>query len=321
MTSLRRLPFALRALFAVVALIALFAYVISAWQVFGFARFVWQLPFVLCFGAAVVADLLSLSGLFATYLLREANWHVRAYAWVVFLLMTGLSIAAAESFAEWRRLTEAQQRAYSHIDAQFAAGAIVVALALAVHLLIVCVRHVDVAERALDRPARPAARPVRTPAPAPAEPRRRWWTRKRQDTPTPAPAPLDVPELVTDGAFTQAGPISDAVPLTAPDGQAAKPRRTAPKQEQASRRGRPVDPVKQAEHDRVAARVVAGTVTTTQAAAEQGVSTKSVQNWVASFRERHPDRTARRDLATPMLGPDDQAAETGKPQLAEGVHA
>lgn len=142
----RRLPLALVALFAVVGTIAALAYAINAWQVFGFASHVWHLPFVLCMGAAVVADALSLSGLFATYLLRNAPRRVRAYAWSVFLGMTGLSIAAAESFASWRRLPVAQQADGEAFSAQVAAGAIVVALAFATHLLIVANRHVVIDE-------------------------------------------------------------------------------------------------------------------------------------------------------------------------------
>ncbi len=133
----RRLPFALVALFVVVGLIAALAYAINAWQVFGFARHVWKLPVALCFGAAVVADALSLSGLFATYLLRSAPRKVRGYAWIVFLAMTGLSIAAAESFAVWRRLPPSEA-----LGSQVAAGGIIVALALATHLLIIAKRHV-----------------------------------------------------------------------------------------------------------------------------------------------------------------------------------
>lgn len=132
------------ALFIVVSLIAAFAYGISAWQVYGFAQHVWGLPFELRFAAAVIADLLSLAGLFATYLLRTAKGSVRAYAWVVFLLMTGLSIAAAESFAHWRTLTPVEQIIATHqggLPAQVASGAVVVSLALAVHLLIIVRRH------------------------------------------------------------------------------------------------------------------------------------------------------------------------------------
>jgi hypothetical protein len=132
-------------LFVVVALVAVFAYAISAWQVFGFARYVWALPIPLCVAAAIIADLLSLAGLFATYLLRSAERKVRSYAWFVFLAMTALSIAAAESFAHWRTLDAAAKvlaTKQGGAASQAASGAVVVALALAVHLLIVVRRHV-----------------------------------------------------------------------------------------------------------------------------------------------------------------------------------
>ncbi len=159
----------LAALFAVVALIALFAYAISAWQVYGFARYVWAVPILLCFAAAVIADLLSLAGLFATYLLRNAKWIVRAYAWFVFLLMTGLSIAAAESYAHWRTLDEVAQQLATQKGgeaAQVASGSVVVALALSVHLLIIVRRHATT-----EAPPRPSApRQVKAPTAPKAPP-------------------------------------------------------------------------------------------------------------------------------------------------------
>jgi hypothetical protein len=180
------------ALFIVVSLIAAFAYGISAWQVYGFAQNVWGLPFELRFAAAVIADLLSLAGLFATYLLRTAKVSVRAYAWVVFLLMTGLSIAAAESFAHWRTLSPMEQAIATHkggLPAQVASGAVVVSLALAVHLLIIVRRHAPLPSESVapvppEKPQVKAA-PIAPPAPIvpPAEPKRI----ARPKSPTPVP--------------------------------------------------------------------------------------------------------------------------------------
>ena len=167
------------ALFAVVSLIAAFAYGISAWQVYGFADHVWGLPLPLRFASAVIADLLSLAGLFATYLLRTASLRVRAYAWSVFLLMTALSIAAAEAFAHWRTLDPDAQEVATHqggLASQVASGAVVVSLALAVHLLIVVRRHVmepptAAAARTPTNPAATVAPPLaRTPATAAPKP-------------------------------------------------------------------------------------------------------------------------------------------------------
>lgn len=189
-TALRNYPLALRALFVVVGLIATLAYAINAWQVFGFARHVWQLPLALCFGAAVVADALSLAAVFATYLLRSAKRSVRAYAWAVFFGMTGLSIAAAESFAAWRNLPDVTKTAGGGTGqaAQVAAGAIVVALALAVHLLIVVRRHV-----------------APDPAPAPPSPARSGAPSPMVKTAPPAGFPVP-------GVRVPAGPAQRAVP-------------------------------------------------------------------------------------------------------------
>ena len=310
--TLRRLPFALRSLFVVVAVIASLAYAINAWQVFGFAAKVWRLPFVLCFGAAIVADALSLAGLFATYLLRSARWHVRAYSWFVFLLMTSLSIAAAESFARWRMLPTATKDTLARepslivsdsaagrvlSDASVAAAAIVVALTMSVHLLILSVRHAPAgppaAERspghtgltrehqpllplgilmrrrtkAADPPAFPQANEPAAPSPTP----------ERPEAPSPAPAPPK---------------------------EARKP---APRPSATSRNGRRNG----VDRDDIAARVLAGQLTYEAAMAEGQVGTRrAVELWVKDYRERHPDVTVRRDLATPELGP---TAE--KPQI------
>lgn len=253
MTSLRRFPFALVALFAVVTLIAAFAYSINAWQVFGFARHVWRLPLALCFGAAVVADALSLAGLFATYLLRTAKMSVRAYAWVVFALMTSLSIAAAESFASWRTLPGNG----GHVDpslarsASVAAAAIVVALALATHLLIVAKRHASDVLAPSEPPVRkpPAKTP---PPPAKSEGEAPKTERpERRETP-PAPPP------VSSGAGAQ---------------RTRRPRRGS------------AGAHTQEERDALARRVVAGE-RAVLVAKDAGVSKRSVENWTKAYRER-----------------------------------
>lgn len=286
MTSLRtrtpRFGFALLALFAVVALIAVLAYTISAWQVFGFARHVWKLPLPLCYGAAVVADLLSLSGLFATYVLREAKLRVRFYAWTVFVGMTALSIAAAESFAHYRKVSG---------PAQFAAGAIVVALALAVHLLIVAVRHSSAA-----------------------------MTAEQEPTPPPSPATTTQLRPARKTVSTEA-----ATPSSTPTAPPARPAKPPAGSNKASGRGRQVDPEQQRQHDRVALEVIAARTSVKDAATEQGVSTRTIQNWVASFRERKPVAASLADQAVPPAEPifvqsDDQPAEIGFPQLTEEVN-
>jgi hypothetical protein len=133
------MPFALAALYAVTTPIAGLAYGISAWGVYGFANTVWHLPVALCVAAAVVADLLSLAGALATYVLRDAPLKVRAYTWAVFFGMTLLSFGAQEAFASARTIGDHDE--HVGVPARIASGAIVLALALAVHLLIVVRRN------------------------------------------------------------------------------------------------------------------------------------------------------------------------------------
>jgi hypothetical protein len=270
------LPFALRALFVVVALIIGFAYVICAWQVFGFAENVWRLPLLLCFGAAFVADLLSLAGLFATYLLRQAPKVIQAYAWLVFLGMAGLSIAAAESFASWRFAPEGD-KPHVEMDARVASAAIVVALAAAVHLLIICRNHMS------DRRARTSEPPAQPPIEAPAE-----------EEPTPTP----------------------------PRQKVAPPKVQLPKRQvRVSRRGRKADPEAAAAHAAYARRSIAGEPTK-DLAAEAGVSTKTIQNWVKEFRANEPELTPEQpaDLhAFPLPESPNEPVNGHVPNLNGGV--
>jgi transposase-like protein len=243
----------LLSLFVVVSLIAAFAYGISAWQVYGFADHVWGLPLVLCLASAVIADLLSLAGLFATYLLRTAKLRVRAYAWFVFLLMTALSIAAAEAFAHWRTLDETAQKLATHqggMASQVASGAVVVSLALAVHLLIVVRRHV------MEIPTLPSApasetRSIKLPTPPPIRP---VYQYEKPIGPRPAPTPR--PALA----------------------QRPEKRRTS----SANRVHTPGD-----QRDEYARRVVERGEHPADIAAEVGKSTRSIELWVKAYRERH----------------------------------
>jgi hypothetical protein len=236
------------ALFAVVSLIAAFAYGISAWQVYGFAAHVWGLPEPLRIASAVIADLLSLAGLFATYLLRSAAKRVRAYAWFVFLLMTALSIAAAESFAHWRTLDEAAQIIATHrggFAAQVASGAVVVSLTLAVHLLIVVRRHVSPED----------ASPPEVKTPAPTKSTRHVVTPAEQD--------------------------AGRAPVT------ERPARPAVAPGSISRRVKAQVSARSGGQDHMVAaqRVVDDGERTKDVAAELGVTPRSVQNWVKELTE------------------------------------
>lgn len=248
-TSLRELPAPLLALFAVVAAIALCAYAISAWQVFGFASHVWRLPGELCIAAAIVADLLSLAGLFATYLLRRAKLFVQLYAWFVFLAMTGLSIAAAESYASWR-FAKPFARPDVTFDARVASGAIVIALALAVHLLIICRNHLTPEGVFTERAPREVKAERREPAPAPAKP------------PTAPAVPHVVRKERTESGKTQ---VKAPVKTRKDDGKSAR------------RRALVED-------------VIDGRKTSAEVAAAEGVSVRAVQLWKqAAEAERVPD--------------------------------
>lgn len=253
-SKLRKLPFALTALFAVVAAIAACAYAISAWQVFGFAAKVWRLPTELCFAAAVVADLLSLAGLFATYLLRKAKLAVQLYAWFVFLVMTGLSIAAAESYASFRFAPVPPPGGGPNpeviFDARVASAAIVIALALAVHLLILCRNHLTLP---VDKDALAATFPTGTaagtlPAQAPET------APSIEKAPTPALPAVRKEREKTGKTQVRTGPVIH------------------------------VDDRKER-----AVKLVLSGKRPAEVAPQFSVSKRSVENWVKQYREQHPE--------------------------------
>jgi hypothetical protein len=242
------MPAPLRGLFAVVFAIAGCAYAISAWQVFGFAKHVWHLPVELCFAAAIVADLLSLAGLFATYLLRRAKAAVQLYAWFVFLAMTALSIAAAESYATWRFASPAARPDVT-FDARVASAAIVIALALAAHLLVICRNHLT-----------PEAEPPAVPEPAP----------KAKAVPAPAPKPTGPqPEAPAAPVVRKERPETGKTQVKAP----VKTRK---------------DDGKTGHRDALVRDIIAGRKTTLGVADSEGVSVRAVQLWVKAYHERHP---------------------------------
>jgi hypothetical protein len=191
-----RMPFALAALYAVTTPIAALAYGISAWGVYGFANTVWHLPFAGCIAAAVVADLLSLAGALATYVLRDSRLRVRAYTWGVFFGMTALSLGAQESFASAR--TIGKNGEHVGVPARIASGAIVLALALSVHLLIVVRRNAPDATTRSVREHPPAEVPAAVAKPTfqyakpigpvpPPKPQTDGRRRSRQPQPTGRP--------------------------------------------------------------------------------------------------------------------------------------
>ncbi len=280
-TFVRRLPFALAALFAVVVLFAVIAYVVNAWQVYGFAKHVWKLPTSLAFAIAIGTDLLSLACAFATYLLRAAKLRVRAYAWLMFFGMTGLSFGAAESFAQSRNMPA--------LSAHIASGAIVVALTAAVHLLIVCVRHVP-------RVATLAA-PAEASFPPPA------------GTPSHEIVASTFPHVDPDRTLSRPATPAEAAEHAATAARRPATRKTAPPSKPASagRRGRPVDTDGQRHRDQVAHAVLNGRVTKVQAADQEGKSVRSIEKWIESFELR--GGTATIGPADPEVQPVDDGAQ------------
>lgn len=89
----------------------------------------WLSPFV-----PIGVDLFSLCGIAATYLLRRAEWRVQLYAWCVFLVPSGLSVAGNIAHAEHRGLAT---------PGVVGAAVAPVILALATHLVVVVRREVE----------------------------------------------------------------------------------------------------------------------------------------------------------------------------------
>lgn len=112
-------------------------------------------------------------------------------------------------------------------------------------------------------------------------------TDRAQPEPTETPTVKAKREVTTpEQRAAGAAPVrerpvpSDRTPAPPPASSGKQPR---------GRRGRQADPAARALHDSVAGDVLAGRMKLDRAATEQGVSTRSVQNWMADYRKRHPD--------------------------------
>src|SRR5262245_44305778 len=79
-------------------------------------------------------DGLTLVAIAATSLLRRAPWHIRAYAWFVFIVAMGLSVAGNLSHAVADRLTW---------QGELGAAVPPLLLALASHLMVVTIRAIE----------------------------------------------------------------------------------------------------------------------------------------------------------------------------------
>jgi hypothetical protein len=136
---------------------------------------------------------------------------------------------------------------------------------------------------------------------------------KREVPPAPAK-----PRAVNEAPVTQRPPRSDKIPA-APPVSSGK----TPKAGMIGRRGRAVDPSEQERRDLIAASVLDGTDKKT-AANSAGVSVRSVENWIASYRERHPEPAPQGeqfDIKTLSIVPAKPADQQERPEIAEEVTA
>lgn len=116
----------------------------------------------------VGVDGLTLCAIAATFVLRHENWRVRFYAWCVFAVAIGASVAGNLSHAAERHLKP---------EGMAGAAAWPILLALASHLVIIARRAAD------RRDVRPAPKPTPAPVAVPAS--------------QPRPAPVTVATVAT----------------------------------------------------------------------------------------------------------------------------
>jgi HAMP domain-containing protein len=130
-----------RALQLAAAGVAAVTFTLSFYGLNDFAGRSMGLPAPLSWLVPLGLDGLTLVGIASTFMLRQVRLHVRAYAWAVFGVAAGLSMAGNHQHAVTR-----------HLDAGGAVGftAAPVILALAAHLLVVTWRNL---ERPTDPPA------------------------------------------------------------------------------------------------------------------------------------------------------------------------
>lgn len=114
-------------------LVALATFAVSAYGLFGYGAHVLHLG-VLAFVLPAGVDLLSLCGIYTTYVTRNDAWHLRAYAWCVFGVPVVASVAGNAAFASTRGDATA---------GVIGAGFPPILLALAVHSVIVVRRTLE----------------------------------------------------------------------------------------------------------------------------------------------------------------------------------
>lgn len=121
---------------ATVVVLACFA--MSAVGLYGYGRDALALHPVIAALIPVGVDLLAICGMYASYAMRNARWHIRAYSWLVFGVTVVLSMAANMAHA-----AELNRPAVGVVGAMFPP----LLLAFAVHLLIVTRRERDRQDR------------------------------------------------------------------------------------------------------------------------------------------------------------------------------
>lgn len=125
------------------------AFAMSYHGLFVFGREIMRWAPWLCALAPIGLDVLSMVGLFATFIVRDANWRVRAYMWTMFgatvaLSVAGNAVAAIVLFDAVAGVSlDFSQWGYRQVGAVVGAAVWPAASAAALHALIVVRRHLD----------------------------------------------------------------------------------------------------------------------------------------------------------------------------------
>lgn len=208
----------------------------------------------------------------------------RGAAMGVFLFAIGAQVFAAEQFAEFEHWPTSV-RWFSALPAIF--------LALAQEGVILWRTH----RADKEQPAPAEREPARTPPPPPAD-----KTREANAAPV-----IDRPAR------------ADEPPATPPISSGKTPKAGKP-----GRRGRGVDSSEQERRDLIAASVLDGGTDKKTAANSAGVSVRSVELWIASYRERHPEPAPQGeqfDIKTLSVVPAKPADQQERPEITEEVTA
>lgn len=264
--------------FAVLSATAATAFAIQAWMTFGFGDEVWGLPTELSIALIVALDLFAIMFMVLTYLLRGTGWP-RGAATSVFIFAIGAQVAAAEMFGAHRNWS-AEVRWFSAIPAAF--------LALSQEGVILYRTH---------RGRTGSKDTDRRPTGAGADGRKA----EKAKPVSPDRVTSTKAEMAADAAPVRQRPPRPATPPAAPPPSSGKGRSRTP------------DPAVVARQDKAAAEVIHGGRKLEDVARDQRVSTRTVQNWMASFRERGGGKPQ----TPPEMGPDDKPSDPGKPQLRE----